>query len=238
MQQLHSQLLPQEPICFPVHLIPSDEEQDAQGQTSEEIENELHSVTTVSEGDKDETSTTPTDFNLDNVAIIEDDQLKTLDETYSKDPTAALLHWHYQLRHLPFKTLQAMAHQGHLPKQLATCKVPQCAACLYGKATKRPWRTKAPANKVRPATINGPGDCISVDQLESSIPGLIAQLCGFLTWKRYTAATVFIDHYSRLSYVYLQQTTSGEETLQAKRAFEAYAKSHGVTIKHYHADNG
>jgi hypothetical protein len=26
--------------------------------------------------------------------------------------------------------------------------------------------------------------------------------------------------------------------VQAKRAFEAYAHSHGVSIKHYHADNG
>jgi hypothetical protein len=49
---------------------------------------------------------------------------------------------------------------------------------------------------------------------------------------------VFVDHFSWLSYVHLQQSTSGEETLQAKRAFEAYANSHGVTIRHYHADNG
>jgi hypothetical protein len=97
---------------------------------------------------------------------------------------------------------------------------------------------RAAPSKVKPATINGPGDCVSIDQLESSVPSLIAQLRGFLTRKRYTTATVFIDHYSRLSYIHLQQTTSGEETLQAKRAFEAYAKSHGVTVKHYHADNG
>jgi hypothetical protein len=131
-----------------------------------------------------------------------------------------------------------MAHQQRLPRELATCKIPQCAACLYGKATKRPWRTRAAPSKVKPATINSPGDCVSIDQLESSVPGLIAQLRGFLTCKRYTTATVFINHYSRRSYVHLQQTTSGEETLQAKRAFEAYAKSQGVTVKHYHADNG
>ena len=79
---------------------------------------------------------------------------------------------------------------------------------------------------------------MSVDQLKSSVPRLIAQLCGFLTRKCFTAAMIFIDHFSRLSYVHLQQTTSGEETLQAKRVFEAYAKSHGVTVKHYHANNG
>jgi hypothetical protein len=31
---------------------------------------------------------------------------------------------------------------------------------------------------------------------------------------------------------------SSEETVRGKEAFEQYAKSHGVTIKHYHADNG
>jgi GAG-pre-integrase domain len=240
MRYYHSVLLPKEPVCFPAHLIPPDEEQDAQELLVEDVDDELFKVTMVSEGDDDEedATTTAMDFDLDDVAIIEDKQLKSLDEIYSKDPSAALLHWHYRLGHLPFKTLQAMAHQQQLPRELATCKIPQCAACLYGKATKHPWRTRAAPSKVRPATINGPGDCVSIDQLESSIPHLIAQLRGFLTRKRYKTATVFVDHYSRLSYVHLQQTTSGEETLQAKRAFEAYAKSHGVTVKHYHADNG
>ena len=90
-----------------------------------------------------------------------------------------------------------MATQKLLPQALARCKIPQCAACLYVKATR-------------------PGDCISVDQLESSVSGLIAQLRGFLTKKRYKCATIFVDHYSRLSYIYLQTSTSGEETLQAK----------------------
>jgi len=56
--------------------------------------------------------------------------------------------------------------------------------------------------------------------------------------KRYRAATVFVDHASRLSYIHLQQGLTSEETVEAKRAFEAYARSHGVSIKHYHADNG
>jgi hypothetical protein len=54
-------------------------------------------VTTVSEGDEDEDETgmTPTDFDLNDVAIIEDDELKKLDEIYSNDLVVALLHWHY-----------------------------------------------------------------------------------------------------------------------------------------------
>jgi hypothetical protein len=49
--------------------------------------------------------------------------------------------------------------------------------------------------------------------------------------------TIFVDHFSRLSYIHLQDSTKGEETLLAKRAFEAYAASFGVVIANYHADN-
>jgi hypothetical protein len=31
---------------------------------------------------------------------------------------------------------------------------------------------------------------------------------------------------------------TSEETVKSKLAFEKYAASHGVHIKHYHADNG
>jgi hypothetical protein len=77
-----------------------------------------------------------------------------------------------------------------------------------------------------------------VDQLISSVLGLIAQMRGWLTRKGYTAATIFVDHYSRLSYIYLQQGTKQAKTLEAKRAFEVFARSHRVNVSHYHADNG
>jgi hypothetical protein len=41
-----------------------------------------------------------------------------------------------------------------------------------------------------------------------------------------------------LSFVYTQKSTTAEETVQAKDAFERFAKAHQVVIKHYHADNG
>ena len=61
-----------------------------------------------------------------------------LDQVYSGDPTATLLHWHYRLGHISFKVLQSMAEQGILDKSMAEqgildkslskCKVPRCAA--------------------------------------------------------------------------------------------------------------
>jgi len=38
--------------------------------------------------------------------------------------------------------------------------------------------------------------------------------------------------------MHLQKTTSRTETIEAKNAFEMYARSHGMTVEHYHANNG
>jgi hypothetical protein len=71
--------------------------------------------------------------------------------------------------------------------------------------TKKPWRTKAEPSKVKIVVVTGPGDCVSVDQLESSTPGFVAQLKGILTKISYTCATVFVDHFYRLGYVHMKQ---------------------------------
>jgi hypothetical protein len=72
----------------------------------------------------------------------------------------------------------------------------------------------------------------------SPTPGLIAQMTGFLTTKRYKYATVYVDQFSRLGYVYLQKEATAEETLQGKEAFERYANDRGVHVQAYLADNG
>ncbi len=56
---------------------------------------------------------------------------------------------------------------------------------------------------------------------------------------RYKNATIFVDHFSRLQYVYLMTLNStSSETIDAKRAFECFAAKHGVKIAHYHCNNG
>jgi hypothetical protein len=62
------------------------------------------------------------------------------------------------------------------------------------------------------------------------MPGLIAQLKGTPTKAHYSCATVFVDHFSQWSYVHFQKTTSGAETVKAKRAFERLAASHNVKV--------
>ncbi len=82
-----------------------------------------------------------------------------------------------------------------------------------------------------------PGECVLIDQMISTQVGFVAQLKGKLTLQQYQAATVFVNHYSRLRYMHLMQSLTSEETYVAKRAFEKFAKQHGVSILHYHAEN-
>jgi hypothetical protein len=151
---------------------------------------------------------------------------------------AELLRWHYRLNHLSWTKLRLLSLVGILPRKLASIRPPKCSGCLYGTMTKRPWRTKTKqsVNKIKPA--KAPGECVSVDQLESSTPGFVAQLKGKLTRKRYKAATIFVDHFSDVTFVYEHERLTSEETVAAKIAFEAWARDRGVVVQHYHADNG
>jgi hypothetical protein len=161
-------------------------------------------------------------------------------EATTLSPEDELLRWHQRLSHVSMTRLQRLAKLGILPSRIASCKQPLCQACVFGKLTRRPWRYKTKKEMVeQPLKIVWyAGRSVSVDQLESPIPGLIGQMKGILTKKRYKVATVFVDHFTNLSYVHLQTSTNALETLEAKHEFERFAQSCGVQIRHYHADNG
>lgn len=183
---------------------------------------------------KEQPKTTHMDLpSTTNVNIILDEE-----DRQPANDLAELLTIHHQFGHISMRKLQEMAKQGILPRRLAKCRIPTCSACLYAKATKRPWRSKPLKNGDDEAKPSKPGQVVSVDQLVSPTPGIIAQMTGFLTTKRYRYATVYVDQFSRLGFIYLQKTASAEETVEGKKAFEAYSHRHGVKIENYHADNG
>ena len=130
-----------------------------------------------------------------------------------------------------------MDKTGTIPKRLSKYKIPLCLAYFYTKATKVPLRNK-PSTTYKPKEAKVPGENVSVDQLVSPTLGLVAQITGKLTHKRYKYATVFVDQASKMGYVYMQKTATCEETIEAKKAFEQHSLDHGVKIKAYHADNG
>ena len=71
-----------------------------------------------------------------------------------------------------------------------------------------------------------------------SRPGIIPKISRDLTQDRILCATCFYDTFSRYSYSYLQQSTTGDETLSTKEAFEREAHLNRNVIRHYRTDNG
>eukprot|EP00957_Ditylum_brightwellii_P068155 5173661-Ditylum_brightwellii.AAC.1 len=90
---------------------------------------------------------------------------------------AELVRWHYRLQHLSFRKLNMLAKVGLLPRRLGQVQPPSCVHCIYGSMTRRPWQGKQALTtcyKIKPA--HRAGQCISVDQMESTVPGFVAQL--------------------------------------------------------------
>jgi hypothetical protein len=156
--------------------------------------------------------------------------------TYSQD-SQEYMHWHFKLNHPSHIIMIKMAKQNMLPRRktkiLANMekqhtKPPMCNDCLGAKATRRPWRSKSSKyNQRHLKKATHPGEVISVDQLESSIPGFIGQMTGKLTKQHIVASTIFVDHASDFSYVYHQTSMTSEETLKSKLALRSL---------HYHME--
>ena len=181
-----------------------------------------------------------TDFNINDKLKEQSINTNGTDHNTHKEReniSAELLELHQRYGHISFKRLIEMARQGIIGKKFMSCPIPTCSACLYAKATKRKWRDKK-RKEYQVIQETKPGDCVSVDQLVSPTPGIVAQMTGILTTKRYKYATVFVDQATKLGYTYLQTSADAEETIKAKKAFEEYALQRGVRIKAYHADNG
>ena len=222
---------------FTTHIIPDDEDDESfqpkdpveLPQTPEDSNEEIRLT------NKDEETTQPQTTVVDlgpiTHVIPEDTEPKLL------DPQDELLRWHYRLGHLPFDRIKQLANKGQLPVHLLNCHTPFCAACQYGNITKRPWRVKGD-NKATAKTATYPGQVVSVDQLESTSPGFIAQLKGTLTQQRYKYATILVDQFSRYTFVYFQKRVTSQETVMAKHAFKRSAEQRGIKIKHNHAYNG
>ena len=132
-----------------------------------------------------------------------------------------------------------LAKKGIIPRNIQKIKkVPPCAACIFARAHKGAWRT--PYKKVRQITLERdqrPGTGTSCDHIISKQPGLLPQLTGHLTHKRYGGAAVFVNHFSQYCHIHLMISTSDEKTMNAKWAYERALKNFGHRVHSYHADN-
>lgn len=103
-----------------------------------------------------------------------------------------------------------MAKWGIIDKKFTKCDMPACTVCMYGKAHYAPLQGKTTKNRAQVQEPTKPGEMVSVDQLVSPMPGFVAQMTRRLITKRYKYATVFVDAYSRLGYIYLQKSSDTE----------------------------
>jgi hypothetical protein len=85
---------------------------------------------------------------------------------------------HYKMNHLPLPAMIVLAENGKLQKKFAKLKhqLPVCMSCIFGKAHRKPWRSKGPKGLIRKESNDSPRICVSMDQLVSAQPGLIPQM--------------------------------------------------------------
>jgi len=159
-------------------------------------------------------------FEINSSNLLEDQN----DKIEGVNDMSEWMRWHYRLGHMSFRKIKLLCAMGFLPKKFLKLKTPKCAGCLYGSMTRKPWRTRNTSSVSSIHKSTKSGQCVSIDQMESSTPGFIAHTKGILTKHRYTSATIFVDHFSRLGYIHMQKSLSAEDTMAAKNAFEIFAK--------------
>jgi hypothetical protein len=97
--------------------------------------------------------------------------------------------------------------------------------------TKVPWRGKESKSKHTVLIATKPGECVSVDHLQSTESDFFGQAKGILTKTHYKNAMISVNHYSRLIFVHLTTSNlSSSETIETKQAFEGFAAMHGIRI--------
>ena len=99
--------------------------------------------------------------------------------------SAELLKFHHRFGHCQFRKLQNMVGRAILPKRMEKCTIPVRSSCLYVRVNRRPWRQRFKNNMDESNDPEMSEDLISVYQLKTPTPGLIAQILGFLITKRY-----------------------------------------------------
>ena len=143
---------------------------------------------------------------------------------------AEFLRLYQRMGHIPFKKMNMMARQKVIPKCFEKCPAPICAACTYAKLSRKAWHNKPLKGYQDTQKAKAPGDKVSVNQLVSITPGLIAQLTDRLTTKRYKYATVYVDNHSRYGYIHIQKSSAAEETIEGKEIFETHMQSMGMMV--------
>ena len=168
-----------------------------------------------------------------------------------------LLLWHFRLGHAGMGWVQSLMRKGKeefgtearppilstIHEKARSCDTPLCEACLLGKQHRRtPGSTVTKAKPEMEMAICrshlNPGDCISLDQYESTVRGRLLNTYGKeKVSSRLVGGTIAVDHASGYVFLRHQQTLRAGDTVRSIREFEKEASRSGVHFKKFHADN-
>ena len=177
-------------------------------------------------------------------------------------PQKELLGWHQKFGHCGFSWVQSLMiprhpqyrihreEDGLLRKVIATkhqstrtCDQPICCACSLARPGRRPDGVTRQVLRAHEMAVRQgdllPGDCVSLDQYESSYLGRLPHTKGKESDKdKFVGGTIGVDHASGMIFASHQASLQTGNTLESKKHLERWARqSAGVKIKKYHADN-
>ena len=170
------------------------------------------------------------------------------------EPEKELLRWHQRLGHMSMKRVQFLMRTGVLAHTQATrrlhtaaCQLnshPRCAACQFGKQTRRPTPGKTvTAVRDRAGVLKAgdlvPGQKVSVDHFVCSTKGRLLSSRGKTAdHEMYSGGALFVDHASNYVDVRFQKHLNSHETIVSKDEFELMCRDVGVIPQEYLSDNG
>ena len=160
------------------------------------------------------------------------------------------MRWHIRLGHLSFSHVMKLALGNYLDLHALGLKMnplvgqPKCAACQFGKQTRRPDHTtittKNPEHTgaLKEGQLR-PGDRVFTDQLESRVRGRLLHTAGReQESNKFCGSSVFVDAASGYVHIEHQVSLGATDSINAKSSFERMARDLGVSVSQYHADNG
>jgi hypothetical protein len=163
-----------------------------------------------------------------------------------------LLLWHQKLCHCDEQRVQTLHHKiletsGHshvlFPrhKAVSSCPTVLCASYQCGNQARESVgfkQSKQPKSGHDLTPQRLPGECVSIDQYFSALPGRLRHTKGKeKNATRYNGGTLFVDHATIYIHHRHQVSLHVGETLNTKHNFEKFAIDNGVRIKRYHDDN-
>ena len=197
-------------------------------------------------------------FNLQTTPMYDDARNLLLDQNYNLTRAQKeLMLNHQRYGHAGFGWLQDLmrvtktnvgdpADPPFLPtreKGTSSCAHPKCASCLLARQQRKGAGSSLTVNKpelemaIRRDDLE-PGDQVSTDQYVCGKPGRLPHTKGKeRPSEQYHGGTIFYDHASSFIWISHQVTLSAAATVMSKHDFERFARSHGVTVKSYRADN-